>query len=876
MCGKIRLLVAQALAVLMSGIVVPAGWAQSQPPSVQRLFEQALEAKGDAYIELRNQIAGSKDAASFLKPRLSEPNWKTTIIAEAILGRIEQPQTYRHYEELLIVPLKKARGLNREEPTIIGFRPFESIGHIAQCEELNRHRPEGTEATRSPTRSRDLEPALHQDNAVPFLVEITLKDTAGKLPDLASQIPLAKETKIYSVRDAAALLGVTQKTVDSWRAAYLLTRSFERDKIQHSDLAVFFGRYHEPESSRRGVFHEPDLSQEHLDSRDRHEHEAFRRMMSREDRTGDSGWHEPAAPKPPDSGALARCYAVVRLGCLDHPSILPALIQSLQTDNSAHVRAYAARRLYSPEAVPALRKALNDRAPMVRTAAAETLGELKDTESVPALIEMLKNEHYEVTTAAIAALGSMGDSRAIKPLLEAMADGSSSISHVAGIALARIDFGALKDALRHQDGPVRAAAWRTLSSLRIKPSLKHLVADYRPDVSTLMAALRDQEGLVRLTAAELLAETDMQLLVRALEDKSEFARQEAATVLGNKKYRPAVDSLIAALSDESPRVRRTAIWALGQIRGPQAVEALIPMLNDPEAGVRRDALEAMRQIHDSRLVQPLMTILRKDEDRYVRRLACSALRTTRRPKIVPTMMDMLKDEDASIRATAASALGDVGGNQAITALVAALEDKDPTVQQTAANALAAIGSDAAMHLLKHTNHQFRMIALRTLARSRDSDAVDLLIAALKDPDPHIRSFAIHQLSREKAQLSADKPALGAVIAMLQDPNPRVRQMTTFALDQLLGKSAFSYLAAALKDENEGVRASAAQLLAQHRTRSSVSLLIQAVRDEQDRGVQYALQEALWEITGNDLIPAQWQQWWAQNNPDLNRTEEQSP
>ncbi|MHC4497664.1 MAG: HEAT repeat domain-containing protein [Planctomycetota bacterium] len=698
-----------------------------------------------------------------------------------------------------------------------------------------------------------------------------MKDTAGKLPNLASPIPLAKETRIYSVRDAAALLGVTQKTVASWRAAYLLTRSFERDKIQHSGLVAFFGRYHEAESSRREVSHGPHLSDEQLDSRDRHEEEFFRRMMSREDRTGNSGRQESTAAKSPDPGALPRCYAVVRLGCLDHPSILPALIESLQTDNSAHVRAYAARQLYSPEALPALRKALNDKAPMVRRAAAETLGELKDTESVPALIEMLKNEHYEVTTAAIAALGSIGDPRAVKPLLEAMADGSSSIRYPAGIALARIDFGALKDALRNQNGPVRATAWHTLMSLRIKPSLKHLVADYRPDVSTLMAALRDEQRPVRLTAAELLAETDMQLLLQALKDKSELARRQAASTLGNKKYRPAVDFLIAALSDESPPVRRTAIWALGEIGGPQAIEALIAMLSDPEAEVRQNALEAIRQIHDSRLIQPLIMILSRDEDRYVRRLACSALRTTKNPKIVPTMMDMLKDKDASVRATAAGALGDVGGSRARMALVAALEDKDPGVQHAAAGALAAIGSDPAMQLLKHSNHQFRMIALRTLAQSRDSDAVDLLVAAMKDPAPYIRSFAIGELSRQKVQLSADKHSLGAVIAMLQDQDPWVREVTTCALNEMLGEHAFSYLVAALKDENEGVRARAARLLAEHRAKPTVSLLIQALKGEQDWGVQYALQRALWEITGNDLSPAQWQQWWVQNNPDLQHT-----
>jgi len=69
-----RILVAPVLAVLVSPIVAPAAPATSQPPTLQGLFEQTLEAKGDAYIELRSQITPRKDAASFLKTRLADKN----------------------------------------------------------------------------------------------------------------------------------------------------------------------------------------------------------------------------------------------------------------------------------------------------------------------------------------------------------------------------------------------------------------------------------------------------------------------------------------------------------------------------------------------------------------------------------------------------------------------------------------------------------------------------------------------------------------------------------------------------------------------------------------------------------------------------------
>ncbi|MHC4184870.1 MAG: hypothetical protein ACYSR4_02915, partial [Planctomycetota bacterium] len=139
MCGKMRLLAVPVLAVLMSGIVAPTGWAQSQPPPLQRLFEQALEAKGDAYIELRNLILERKDAVSFLESRVAraDKDWKAAIIAEAILGRIEEPVTYRHYEELLIVPIKAAHGfahdwMKRKRPD-----PFERMRGMAACDTTN-------------------------------------------------------------------------------------------------------------------------------------------------------------------------------------------------------------------------------------------------------------------------------------------------------------------------------------------------------------------------------------------------------------------------------------------------------------------------------------------------------------------------------------------------------------------------------------------------------------------------------------------------------------------------------------------------------------------------------------------------------------------
>ena len=73
--------------------------------------------------------------------------------------------------------------------------------------------------------------------------------------------------------------------------------------------------------------------------------------------------------------------------------------------------------------------------------------------------------------------------------------------------------------------------------------------------------------------------------------------RNAAIVLGNQRYEPAIGALCQALRDEEELVRGAAAWALGQIGGEQAREALRGQLSVETAtypGIElRNALEAI-------------------------------------------------------------------------------------------------------------------------------------------------------------------------------------------------------------------------------------------------------------------------------------------
>jgi HEAT repeat protein len=104
-------------------------------------------------------------------------------------------------------------------------------------------------------------------------------------------------------------------------------------------------------------------------------------------------------------------------------------------------------------------------------------------------------------------------------------------------------------------------------------------------VKALVAALKSQDGAIRITAR------------RALQAIGE----------------PAVPPLIAALTSTNNDVRWEAAKALGYLRAPQAAEALVAALRDGDTGVRWLAAEALGGLGRAGL-EPLLTALVHQSD----------------------------------------------------------------------------------------------------------------------------------------------------------------------------------------------------------------------------------------------------------------------
>lgn len=203
-------------------------------------------------------------------------------------------------------------------------------------------------------------------------------------------------------------------------------------------------------------------------------------------------------------------------------------------------------------------------------------------------------------------------------------------------------------------------------------------------IPNLIAALKDEDGLVRGNASGALREL--------AEKHPEYDWKEAGR------------ALIAALKDDETGVREDAAGALGKIAEAnpgdaeiiEAVPALIVALNDESNEVGENAAEALRKIGVSAI--PALSEALKDANGLTRGNAALMLGEIGDASAVPVLIETLKDRDEFVRANAVFALGKIGDASAVPALIEALKDRD--MRYEAVEALGKIAEKTEIDLEK--------------------------------------------------------------------------------------------------------------------------------------------------------------------------------
>jgi HEAT repeat protein len=391
--------------------------------------------------------------------------------------------------------------------------------------------------------------------------------------------------------------------------------------------------------------------------------------------------------------------------------------------------ALALGRLGGDNAEDAFRIALKQGIPDVRLGAAEGLWQLHQNpdEILTVLEENLRSQDIMLKLGALKLLGQVVKKNrkvALAKLLELAAD---------------------------PDPQVRWNAVTTLASIKNDSAV----------TQTLLQALKDEDKLVRYTAAKELArrtppiKQTIPVLLESVADPRDYTRGSVIWLLG--RVGAGDDRVVVALlqtlrSDERLDARASAARTLVKVspRAGQVIDALIAAFRqDKSADVRIAAAQALAQIGPpARAAVPVMIAAIKEEPHPLAREA--AIQTLSLiggdESVAPALVAALREERNSVaRAAAAGALGKISGHSpgAKEALAAALHDKSPAVRLEAAEALSKVdpqsrrGIDILIELLKNGDDIVGPQAAAALGRLGPAakSAVPALIQALPSVQP---------------------------------------------------------------------------------------------------------------------------------------------
>jgi HEAT repeat protein len=270
---------------------------------------------------------------------------------------------------------------------------------------------------------------------------------------------------------------------------------------------------------------------------------------------------------------------------------------------------------------------------------------MRDTYSIEPLIEVLKDKFWWVRKEAADALDIIGwepKTDTEKALYFVAKQKWSKCVKIGQPAVEPLIIIALCD---NRNSNIREKAAEALDKIGWKPTTDTEKALY-------FVAKQDWSECVRI------GKPVVEPLLVALRDEEELVRLKAAEALGRIGDRRAVEPLIEALGDENLNVREKAAEALAKI-GQQAVEPLIEVLRDKNSNIRKKAAEALGRIGDSRAVRPLIIVASKDESWWVQGEATKALVKIGKPAVEP-LIEALRDKNSNIRKKAAEALGRIG------------------------------------------------------------------------------------------------------------------------------------------------------------------------------------------------------------------------
>ncbi len=290
-----------------------------------------------------------------------------------------------------------------------------------------------------------------------------------------------------------------------------------------------------------------------------------------------------------------RMAAANALGRIDQSDAVGKLADCFD-DPDPRVRARAARacgKIGDPRAASALEGLLTDGSADVRREAAEALGSIGNRQALQALLPLYQDDSERVRRIAVNGFGSFENDRPVDYLVEALADDSATIRRTAVYSLIEL----LANVPTERSHDIRETVVSKLSETDDRSVVVPLVEIL--EESTQAAQRRNTAWLLGRVTGEEERGRVVDALIAAIGDEDGMIRQFAATSLAELGGETVEEELLAVVTDDErdPEVRAQAIFTLGKVGGERSRQALDSIIDETEHdAIRKRAFSAISKL----------------------------------------------------------------------------------------------------------------------------------------------------------------------------------------------------------------------------------------------------------------------------------------
>jgi len=451
---------------------------------------------------------------------------------------------------------------------------------------------------------------------------------------------------------------------------------------------------------------------------------------------------------------------------------------------------------------------LHDADAGVRRRAALAAGRIGEASLAPSLVELMNDAEPEVRQMAAFALGLVGDGMAADRLLAALGDPEAVVRGRAAEALGRIGGAGVAAAVARlvvdsiPPGPrpltVRGDDPGALADPWLALRLSLLALARLKDAAAAEAALLDggrprfDWWVATYVAMRVESPRLRPVLTAAAGASDPRSRALAARGLGALKDAAALDTVGTLLRDDDPAVVVHALRAVAAIAAPRGTALVVPLVSAKNAVVAWEALRALAALPPDRGLRATVAALVGDERPWIRAAALPVLARLDREEFALVLSGLDPDPVWWVRAALAGALGASGDEMSVNVLLAALQDPDARVLPAVLEAVrAARGPDAADTLRRHLAHDdfaVRAAAAEGLAALKTGGLTSALATAYERGKDDADPDA--RLAALEALAVQNDPAAWQALASAAETDPaRVVRARAAALLRAAGRPA---------------------------------------------------------------------------------------